>query len=504
MANPIDIPIIGSSKNVPQDNPGYTLNMYSEEVGDGVFTLKPTPGTELEYEVTGAAGGCRGQAQAQGRYFVVIGANFYERVGTTFVTTFINPPATGGPYVGTASLNTTQGEVAMITNNPPGSVAQILIVDDENGYVFELGANPGEGGWVSAATMNTNGFRGGKSQAAFCAGRGIAIVIDPANETQQWQFSKLYDFQDWNDVNDTGFATALSLLDDELRAVASNGDLCYFFSGRGFEVWKNVGTSPNPLQRILAYDKIGIIAPRSAQFSERWVYWLGGTIDGQGVVYRHTGGGAPERISDHPTERNIAALPSIGDATGAVMYALGHVFYLLTFRAGNRTLAYDWSTGMWAERAQRNKVTGDLNALPFVSIIIFNGKYLGIDYSRPKIWNISDTLYQDDGNPIKRIRKLFPVPAEADRLTRYESAELFCEVGNTPAGQTDPKVEFRYSVDRGQTWSHPPDARSVGGNNSYETRVRFYGLGAGYSISMWFEVIANQYISWRKVRLRAK
>ena len=504
-----DIPVVGPSENVPQDDAERTLNMYAEVSAPNVYTSKPTPGTILDSEVTGVSGGCRGQITIQGRYFVVVGALFLEKVGNTFVNNFVNPPAPPAPtppcplpapfYVGAATLSTTSGKVAMVANNPPGDRAQILIVDDLFGYVFELGASAGEGGWVSASVMAARGFVGGNSQAAFCAGRGIAIKPD----TAQWQFSKLYDFTNWCDSTDTGFATCLSLLDGELKAVLSNGDVCYFFSGTGFEVWQNVGRAPNPLQRVLAFDKIGISAPNSAVFSERSAYWLGGTAEGQGVVYTHSGGGPPQRISDHALERNIAKIVNTQEAFASSMYSLGHDFYILNFISGGRSFAFDSRTGLWHERAQRIPLSGALTALPFVSVLLVDGKYLGIDYRDGKIWALRDDVYQDAGNPIIREHILPPIPSEGDALTRYQSVELFGEVGNTPAGKTDPILQFEYSTDRGQTWSEEAQA-VTGGDYSYETRVKFSGIGSGYSLSIKFRIIANQYISWRKIRIRAR
>jgi hypothetical protein len=273
------------------------------------------------------------------------------------------------------------------------------------------------------------------------------------------------------------------------------------------EIWQNgAGTavSPNPLGRIMNVDKIGILAPNSALFSERWAYWLGTSLDGgRGVVYRHSGGGPPERISDHADERQIATLSTPEDANATSYQSLGHVFYLLTFRSGNRTFCFDSVTGLWHDRAIRNPNTGGLFAYPYISIIILDGVLLGMDYRNGDVWELSDQLFTDDENPIERARILTPIPKEADRLTFYQSVELMADVGNTPLVQTVPNVMMRYSTDRGKTWSQE-DWRPIGTEAGYNTRVQWVGLGSGYGIAFEFRIVAEHYISWRMVRLRAQ
>lgn len=483
MIKPFDLPIIGDSNEVPQDDPQYTLNLYAEKVSEDVLTLKPTPGTETVYQFS-ISGGGRGLIACNGRLFGVRGGFFQEIVD-------------GSPVVrGTLSSNS--GKVGMIAcvppieqDGPPRYKISILIVDASKGYVFELTDNSfttltGDGG---------NNFLGGNSQVAFCAGR--AWVLVPG--TTQFQCSNQYDFKTWN-----VFATATAeSLTTNLEALASNGDLLYVFSSDGFEVWQNQGIAIMPLSRILSGDKIGILAPNSALFIERYVYWLGKTSTGEGVVYRHQGGGVPERISNHSTERQIAALTGPSDAIGDSYTSLGHVFYLLGFQTGNKTLVWDKTTNLWHDRAQREPLTGTLFALPYFSMVVLDGDILAININNGKVVRLDNELYTDDGDPIRRERITSVFPPEADYLTFFQSVELFGQIGNTPVGQDDPQLMLRYSADRGMTWSSEM-WQQAGGNSTYAARTKWTGLGAAYGLAFWFAVVASQYISWRSVRVRAE
>lgn len=477
----LDLPIVGDSNDVAQDDPQFTLNWYPEKVSDEVHTLKPTPGT-LAYAQF--SGGGRGMIVVADRLFAVCGGTFQEWAG--------------GVSVQRGVLQSSIGKVAIISAQPPGSEgfnpntenqSQILIVDDAHGYVFKLSDNSFT---QLTAAMN---FTGGGSQATFCAGR--ALVFKPG--TTFFQMSAQYDFLTW----DTTVYASTETLKTPIKAVASNGDLAYFWSSDGFEVWQDQGQPVLPIRRILAGDNKGILAPFSALFVERYVYWLAGNGQGRGVVYRHIGGGVPERVSNHSTERQIAALSSQDDAIGMTYESLGHIFYILAFTGGNKTIVFDRTTGLWHERAQRNPSTAQLFGLPYVSMVIYQGNILALNIQNGQVVQISDATYTDQGNPIVRDRITSVFPAEGDSLTYGQSVELFGEIGNTPIGQDDPQIMHRYSIDRGKTWSLE-DWQQAGGNNSYEGRTKWTGLGAAYGFCFWFRIVASQYVSWRALRVRVE
>lgn len=470
-----DIPIIGDSKDVPQDDPQFTLNFYAEEVKEDIFTLKPTPGTELDSQLR-VNGGGRGIVSVAGRLFGVRGSFFQEKVS--------------GNWVNRGTLATSQNKVSIIYNLPPNGEGQILIVDDTNGYVFELVDNA-----FTALTEAEHGFVGGASQSAYCAAR--AYVFVPG--TGQMRCSSIDNFLEWPGL---AFASAESL-STPLRALASNGDLLYVFSDDGFEVWQNQGPGNFALTQILAGDNIGILASNSILFVERYVYWLGRTSTGEGVVYRHQGGGSPERITTHAQERVIASLETPSDALGWSYNSLGHVFYGLNFQQGNKTLVWDKTTNLWHNRATREPVHNYIAGLTWVDVIIHEGEILTILSQDGKVLHVDDEIFTDQGNPIPRERILSVVPKEGDWLSFYQSAELFAQYGNTPVNEEDPKIMMRASKDRGMTWG-PERWKQSGGNNTYAGRTRWVGLGAAYGLVLWFKVLASQFVSWRQVRMYAE
>lgn len=473
MKRPIDLPIYGPSNAFPQDDPQYTLNMYPEQVDKDIYTLKPTPGRYLDSQCIGNGGG-RNSILVGSRFFAVRGSFFQEKVA--------------GVWTNRGNLSSTSGYVGMIQNLATGG-SQILIVDDSHGYTFELGTN------AFTLLLASGGFVGGGSQAAFCAGR--AVVFKPG--TLQWQCSALNDFTTWSGL-DVGFKTCNDLV-GEILAMTSNGNLLYFFSSTGFDVWQDNGDGSGiPYSLVLQGYKYGILAPVSLVFSEIFVYWLGTTSEGQGVIYRQTGSGLPQRISDHPFERQIASLTNPSDAVGLVYNSLGHVFYQIIFQAGNLCKAWDKTTGFWHDRAIREPLFGALKAPTYISFTFDDGSLYALDAQDGSMWIVSDLIYQDAGNPIIRRRILTPFPGESGIFRAYYSAQLYGEYGNTPVRKTDPLLTFYASGDRGKTYGLP-DVQPIGGQSSYAGITQFNGLGSFFTITMMFEIIANQYVSWRKVQL---
>ena len=404
---PIDIPIVGPSNNVPQDDPQRTLNFYAEKTGE-TWTLKPTPGAD-PYAALGVNGGGRGAISLGGRLFGVRGGFFQEIVN--------------GVAIVRGTLLSNQNPVSIVGDKnaaiPSATVTgQILIVDDDHGYVYEFEDNR-----FTVLTEATHGFVGGLSQAVFCGGYGV--TIKPG--TNQSGFSALYNFLDWPGTNYIGLQNTVG----NLVALASTGKSTTFFTDSGFEVWTTEGyTGAFAFTQIVSGFGIGCEAPRSVFTFNRFIYWLGGNEAGKGVVYRYTEGGTPTRLTDHSTERQIAAISDPGDAIGYCYQSLGHTFYVLSFGVGNQTICYDSDTEQWHDRAWRDRITGFLFAVPYVAVIIHDGKLLGLDGRDGRFFHINDTVYTDDGAPIRRERVLPVVPDEADWMSYCSTVELFSQVGS--------------------------------------------------------------------------
>ncbi len=467
----LDLPIVGPSNDIPQDDPQKTLNFYAEKTGDA-WTLKPTPGALL-YASLGVNGGGRGAISLGGRLFGVRGGFFQEIVD--------------GSSVVRGTLLSTQNPVAIIGALPPDDSGQILIVDDSHGYVYKFTDDS-----FTLLTEDDHGFVGGISQAVFCG--GYAVAVKPG--TNQFQFSSLYDFLDWPGTNYVGLQDTVG----DIVALGSTGKSITVFTRNGFEVWTTEGYTGNfAFTQVVSGFQIGCEAPRSVTTYQKFVYWLGGNDAGKGVVYRYTEGGTPTPISDFSNNREIAMIADTSDAIGYNYQSLGHTFYVLSFFTGNITLCYDEATKQWHDRAWRDPLTNYMFAVPYVTALIHDGKLLGLDWRDGKFFEISNDTFTDNGAPIRRERTLPVVPSEADWMSFLGSVELFSTVG-TGDGPDYPKVMLSYSTNRGMTFGQELWAQTAG-NYSYNTRVRWTPGGAAFGFVFKFAIVADVFVSWRKVRV---
>ncbi len=586
-----DVPIYGPSKNVSQDDPEYTGNMYPEKVSDGVYTLKRRAGHTVIGQF-GIAGGGRGQIVVGDRHFGVRGSFFCEFVNGASVTI--------GPLI------SQDGDCALIANLPPDGDGQVLIVgpNEKEGYVYQIQSNV-----YTKLTEADHGFVGGGGEAVFFGGRGWVIKVGSG----QFQCCNPYDFLNWPR---DAFGTA-EFGSDNLLALETNGNYLLLLGQYTGEVWVKRDILPLPLEPTNSSFSIGILAPRAHINFENDFYWFGGNAEGKGVVYSLSAGGEPQIISDYSIIRNIAPLENQSDAYMYAYQDLGHRFIFLTFIQGNRTFVYDISEGLWHEESTRLVPSGFVNALPWESVVFNAGKLLGLNRLNGQIAEIKDTIYTDNGNPIVLDRKLSVFPKEASWKSFYRSVELFTEMGNTlpPTESTyenvvtgtalvnspiltndlaryiyvgfyvgsdtwiafafasaaarasyiegqqaidgflgiatgqfngspitvliqdgagndlvqfgmlpvdnsnlpfsfdilkqitqpdnNPSIMLRVSRDRGQTYGTEM-WRTMSGNGSYICRPVWTGLGAAFGLTLWFRFVANQYVSFRGVRIYAE
>lgn len=102
---------------------------------------------------------------------------------------------------------------------------------------------------------------------------------------------------------------------------------------------------------------------------------------------------------------------------------------------------------------------------------------------------------EDDGDPVV---SFLLEPVNDDNLPfNFEIATQTVQADNSP------NVMLRLSRDRGKTWGTEM-WRTQSGNGQYICRTRWTGIGSAFGIVMWFRFVANQYVSFRGVRVYAE
>lgn len=404
------------------------VNAYLEGGPSGVPpTLYGTPGSTLWLSI--GASPIRGMLAAGGWLWVVAGS-FVFRITTAGVATVAG------------IIPTSSGRVSMAAN-----ISEVIIVDGDGGYLVDF---------VTATldAITDPDFPAGVTQVVYIDG----YFIVAGDGSGRFYINESSDVGSaWNG---TDFATAEGSTDAALTLVASQREL-HILGEDSSEVWVNTGNPTFPFERAgVAFIEHGIVARWSAAKLENTIFWLGQDKAGQGAVYMAVGY-VPERISTHAIEHAITQYSSISDAFALSYTDEGHSFYVITFPSGNATFVYDVATGAWHERGKYSESTGDLAAWNASHHVFFAGKHLVSDLTRDRIYELSNSVYTDDGGAIQRLIRTAAINAKQERMF-YSELRVRMETGSDTT--VDPQVFLRWSDDGGHAWSnyHAATAGNIG------------------------------------------
>lgn len=439
---------VGPTYNLPAKtfDVQRSVNLYpmASEVGTSksVTSLASCAGYSSYVDVlTGPIRGAK--TTANGRGWAIGGGFLYEVTGLNL-------------YTNRGSLLTTSGTVSIAENG-----TQIMIVDGQYGYIFNMDTNVFEQIVdPDFPICDTVTFQDG-------------YFIVNQSGTPNYFISALYDGLSW-DVLD--FSNAITN-PDNLVAVLSNMGNLWLFGDRSVEVHQNTGAAQFPFELIEgAIIQTGCAAAFTVQPFDNSIAWLGVDEQGRGVVWRATGYQAM-RMSNQSIEAKIAESSDFTDSYAYTYHEQGHVFYVLQIRGLNTTLVYDGSTNQWHERTFFNEDANETERHRGACHFFFDQKNLIGDRETGKIYQQSLSIYDHNGVQMQRIR-VSPHINNERKLISFASLELDCENGaGLQTGQgSDPQVVMSYSDDGGRTWSNERQV-SLGKAGKYQSRVRWTRLG---------------------------
>lgn len=452
------------------------VNYYPElNPKDSAFpiTLYQRPGLRQLTSVSGAgAGGWRCLYQASnGKGYGINGQNVY----------LINPDWTT-VLLGTVSAGRTN--ICSMTDNGTDS----LVVDGSiNGWTFNIDA----------------------------PGGSYNIVSDP---TGTFQGADRVDTLDtyvlWNMPNSTNFGSTLSgsiTFDalyfagkvgypDLLQSLIVNRRELLLMGGLKSEIWYDAGNTNLPFAELPgSYIEHGIAAKYALASTDISVFWLHRDLQGNGMVLRQRGY-ETQRISNHAVEyaiRKINNSVGISDAIGYTYQQDGHVFYVLTFPAGDQTWVFDDAISApdaaWHQRAWSDS-NGQLHReRPQVFANLYGTNVAG-DWENGSLYQLDPDYYRDQVDagsglkegPIQFIRGFPHLLAGMDgfgrqapsngRMVQHTSFWVSLEAGTDPTQDVGPQLSLRYSDDWGKSWGNWV-LQSAGKLGEYRTLPAYPSLG---------------------------
>lgn len=264
------------------------------------------------------------------------------------------------------------------------------------------------------------------------------------------------------------------------------------------EIWYNAGNATFPFAELPgAYIEHGIVAKYSVAAADISTFWLGRDLQGDGIVFRQRGY-QTTRISNHALELAIRQMKNtvgISDAIGYTYQVDGHVFYVLTFPAGDQTWVFDEAIAdpmlAWHQQAWTSTADGLLHRHRGMMAAVLYGKNVCIDWENGTLYEMSLDAYVDTVNdiacPLTCIRT-FPhigtaregrQAAEVNgRRVMFNRFWADIEVGTVPVDVdgNPAQVSLRWSDDRGKSWGNDV-LQSAGELGQFLTQPQWPGLG---------------------------
>jgi len=459
-------PFVGQAYEAPMllQDAEKCVNWYVEVSQNGESktpkALLGTPG--LLSQLTIGSGPMRGDwVLPGGQAAIVVSGNEVFKVTIATPATASSPAVLAGTQIG--QLATFSGPV-VIRDNGAGGIA--VISDGPNGYVVNLSA------WTVTQIADPAWL--GSSRIAFVD--GWLVFNKPGS--QIFYTSPLY----WNGTSPmdaTYFALKDSSTDDLVTFIEDKREL-WLIGERTTEVWYDAGGATFPFSRLQGVTlQHGCAAAQTIARVGDSLVWMGANEQGQNTVKRTIGYQAVD-ASTIAVNKAIASYPVISDAIAYSYQEDEHLFYVLTFPTADATWVWDATTNMWHERLSYDPAAGQFHRHRSNCFMNFAGMLLVGDYANGNLYQMSRSVYSDNGAPLVAWRRAPHVWDESDRervFHRRLQLEFTPGVGLQIGQGSNPQVMLRWSDDGGQTWSNE-HWKSIGMTGETKYRAIWRRMGA--------------------------
>ncbi len=445
------------------DTIGLAFKVFGPSVVGTHSTFYVDSITLIVYYGTALGGNSsRGLHAINDRAFAVVGPNFYELASDGIVT-----------LRGTVADDDLPVSIA-------GGASCVLIVSAGQAYSYNL---------TTDVLAPVTGMLGTPSQAGYADGYFIVTLQD----TQRFQISALNDATSWDALD----IAQISVFPDNIVSMLVDHRELWLWGKKSSQVYFDSGNADFPWEPIPgAFIEQGCAAKDSPVRLDNSVFWLGEDERGAAVAWRASGY-APARVSNHAVEQTWQSYSTVTDAIGYSYQADGHAFWVLSFPSAKATWVYDAATNMWHERGTWDAARGVYLAHRSQCHIYAFGKHLVADRLAPNIYEMSTAFNDEDGEPIRRMRRAPHISNEQQWLF-YSQLQVDLEVGlGLPFGQgSNPQIMLRWSDDSAKTWSNE-HWQSAGEIGTYKTRAVWRRMGR--SRDRIYEVVVTDPVPWRIV-----
>lgn len=405
------------------------VNLYPEANPEGSefpFTLLSVPG--LKAFATIGTGPIRGMIAMGSLLFVVSGDSLYfaDRFGTSTL-------------VGVVGGN---GAVRMTTNG-----THVVVCTSLNAYAATTS---------SIVVLPEQGLCG----AAYQDGYGIYVQAG----TQKLWISGL---DDLTTIGALDFTSADVSYDNVVGVISDHREVAVFKEHTA-EFFYNSGDATFPFARNPSgFMERGCACAGSIAKADNRIFWLGDDLS----VYQ-TVGYQPQKVSTPAIDVLINGLASPRTCEAFTYQTNGHTFYSLVF--SDRCIEYDLASGKWHERESYG-CNGRWRVSCHASIW---GKNIVGDYSTGEVYELDESTYTEDGDPLIRSTVSPCVHAAGSRASMADVVARFEPGVGLVAGQgSSPMASLSWTDDEGHTWSNEL-WYGIGSAGQYGYETRWNRLGS--------------------------
>lgn len=436
------------------------LNFYPEliESGQGKsrMALFRTPGLKRFAALTGMAK-VREMLEFSGRLFAIA-----EQLSPTSAQTLFEVFSDG--------TFTQRGTLGPVGGNKPSMAVnnanQLMLASGGRLFLYKLDTNT-----LSEIDTTTNvALQGPVAKVGFDDAYFVALL----KNSQKFQISGILDGSAWDPLD----IAQVEQFPDNVAAMIVDHREIPFFGPKQTVVYYDSGNPDFPFDIVPgAFAEQGIHAADSLCKLDNTLFWMGADERGPAMGYRAQGY-TPSRISNHAIEFAWQRYSISNDAVGFSYQENGHTFWLLYFPAVSKTWVYDVATGMWHERTR-----ADGKAYRAQCFAKAFGKNLVGDWDSGTIYEMSTKYLDEDGTPIRRIRR-GPHISDEQQYRSHSFLQVDCQTGLGPqpplldgdGRPRAPKMFLRYSDDGARTWRNEL-ATDVGQAGQYKARAIWRRLG---------------------------
>jgi hypothetical protein len=321
-------------------------------------------------------------------------------------------------------LTTTTGEV-FIAENTAGQVAfsdgQHIYIYDQNTAVFSIAQSATQltPTQILAPLDFKPGFLSFQNTYFICASIG----------TNEWRLCLPNNGLIWPTL--PAYVGQLTTKPDTVQAVIpmpGRGNMTFVMGNTVAEQWTFQGGAVFPWTRnnSISID-YGCISPGSIAYQGNYIVWVG-ISEEAGPVIMYTTGSDITEVSTDGIDYLLSTLTAPEDCSGFLVKLDGHLFYQVTFKTDNLTLALDLTNNKFFTITDEN-----MNFHPARKIVFFNNTYYFVSFNDGNLYAFGTQYttyqYQNMSGEIPRVRICSPIRLPSQRPLIFKSLGFTIEQG---------------------------------------------------------------------------